>query len=81
MPESLGATDDKSSPSKYDSDPTKQAFSGPYMIQSYNAGRSITLVRNPNWNRQLENVRPAYSDKIIWNAGADATVAAHQTLD
>ncbi len=51
------------------------------MIKSYSAGRSITLVRNPNWNRQLEGVRPAYSDKIVWNAGADATVAARQTLD
>jgi peptide/nickel transport system substrate-binding protein len=81
VPESLGATDDKSSPSKYDSNPTQQAFSGPYMIKSYSAGRNITLVRNPNWNRQLENVRPAYSDEIVWNAGADPTVAARQTLD
>ena len=51
------------------------------MIKSYNAGRSITLVRNPNWSRQLEGVRPAYSDKINWNAGADPTVAARQALD
>jgi peptide/nickel transport system substrate-binding protein len=81
VPESVAGPDDKSSPSKYDQNPTQQAFSGPYMIKSYNAGRSITLVRNPNWNRQLENVRPAYSDEIVWNAGADATVAARQTLD
>jgi peptide/nickel transport system substrate-binding protein len=81
VPESVAGPDDKSSPSKYDSDPTKQAFSGPYIIQSYNAGRNITLVRNPNWNRQLENVRPAYSDTINWNAGADPTVAARQTLE
>jgi len=80
VPESVAGPDDKSSPSKYDSDPTKQAFSGPYMIQSYNAGRNITLVRNPNWNRQLDGLRPAYADKIVWNAGADATVAARQTL-
>ena len=26
-------------------------------------------------------MRPAYSDKIVWNAGADPTVAARQTLD
>ena len=51
------------------------------MIKSYNAGRNITLVRNPNWNRQLDGVRPAYADKIVWNAGADPTVAARQTLD
>ena len=72
---------DKSSPSKWDSDPTSQVFTGPYMIKSYNAGRNITLVRNPNWNRQLDGVRPAYSDQIVWNAGADPTVAARQTLD
>jgi len=72
---------DKSSPSKWDSDPTSQAFTGPYMIKSYSPGRSITLVRNPNWNRKLDGVRPAYSDQIVWNAGADPTVAARQTLD
>jgi peptide/nickel transport system substrate-binding protein len=81
VPESVAGPDDKSSPSKYDSNPTEQAFSGPYIIKSYNAGRSITLVRNPNWNRQLENVRPAYSDTINWNAGADPTVAARQALE
>ncbi len=81
VPESYAAPMDKSSPSKYDSDPTKQAFTGPYMIKSYTAGRSLTLVRNPNWSRTVDGVRPAYADKIVWNAGADATVAAHQTLD
>jgi peptide/nickel transport system substrate-binding protein len=80
VPESLAAPFDKSSPSKYDSDPTKQAFSGPYMIQSYSAGRSITLVRNPNWSHSVDGIRPAYADKIVWNAGADPTVAARQTL-
>jgi peptide/nickel transport system substrate-binding protein len=72
---------DKSSPSKWDSDPTTQAFTGPYMIKSYSPGRSITLVRNPNWNRKTDGVRPAYADQIAWNAGADPTVAARQTLD
>jgi peptide/nickel transport system substrate-binding protein len=72
---------DKSSPSKWDSDPTTQTFTGPYMIKSYSAGRSITLVRNPNWNRKLDGLRPAYADQIVWNAGADPTVAARQTLD
>jgi peptide/nickel transport system substrate-binding protein len=81
VPESYAAKFDKSSPSKYDSDPTIQAFTGPYIIKSYSAGRSITLVRNPAWNRQVDGVRPAYADKIVWNAGADSTVAAHQTLD
>ncbi len=80
VPESYSAKFDKSSPSKYDTDPTKQAFTGPYMIQSYSSGRNVTLVRNPNWSRSAEGLRPAYADKIVWNGGADATVAARQTL-
>lgn len=72
---------DKSSPSTWDSNPTSQVFTGPYMISSYKAGQSVTLVRNPNWSRSVDGVRPAYSDKIVWNAGADPTVAARQTLD
>jgi peptide/nickel transport system substrate-binding protein len=80
VPESYAAPMDKSSPSKYDSDPTKQAFSGPYIIKSYTPGRNLTLARNPNWSRSVDAVRPAYSDQIVWNAGADPTVAARQTL-
>ena len=79
VPRSYVAPFDKKNPTKYDSDPTKQAFTGPYMIQSYNAGRSITLVRNPNWDPSTD-YRPAYADKIVWKAGADPSVAARQTL-
>jgi peptide/nickel transport system substrate-binding protein len=71
---------DKSSPSTWDSNPTSQVFTGPYMIKSYQAGRSLVLVRNPNWSRTLDAIRPAYSDQISWQAGADPTVAARQTL-
>jgi peptide/nickel transport system substrate-binding protein len=77
-----GYTDaaDKSSPSKWDSDPTSQVFTGPYMIKSYQAGRQLVLVRNPDWSRTVDGVRPAYADQIVWNAGSDPTVAARQTL-
>ena len=82
MPESLAAPFDKSSPSKYDSDPTKQAFSGPYMIQSYSRGPQHHAGAQPELEpARVDGVRPAYADKIVWNAGADPTVAAHQTLD
>jgi peptide/nickel transport system substrate-binding protein len=81
VPESYAAKFDKSSPSKYDSDPTIQAFTGPYIIKGYTAGRSLTLARNPNWSRSADGVRPAYADQIVWNAGADPTVAARQALD
>src|ERR1700729_1828669 len=81
VPYGYTAKADKSSPSTWDSNPTSQVFTGPYMISSYKAGQSITLVRNPNWSRSVDGIRPAYSDKIVWNAGADPTVAARQTLD
>jgi peptide/nickel transport system substrate-binding protein len=71
---------DKSSPSTWDSNPTSQVFTGPYMIKSYSAGRSLTLVRNPNWSRSVDGVRPAYADQIVWNAGGDSGVAARETL-
>jgi peptide/nickel transport system substrate-binding protein len=79
VPKEVAGPMDKKNPTVYDSDPTKQAFDGPYMIQSYNAGRSVTLVRNPNWSASTD-FRPAYADKIVWKAGSDVTVAARQTL-
>jgi peptide/nickel transport system substrate-binding protein len=81
VPQSYAAKFDTSSPSKYDSTPTIQAFTGPYMIKSYSAGRQLVLVRNPNWSHSVDGVRPAYADKIVWSGGNDATVAARQTLD
>lgn len=74
---------DKSSPSTWDSKPTTQVFTGPYMIKSYTPGQQLTLVRNPNWKHSAnaDSVRPAYADKIVWNAGIDPTVASNKTLD
>jgi peptide/nickel transport system substrate-binding protein len=80
VPKDYAAKFDKSSPVKYDSDPTVQAFTGPYMIKTYNAGRSLTLVRNPNWDAKTD-YRPAYADTIVWKAGGDANVLARQTLN
>jgi peptide/nickel transport system substrate-binding protein len=79
VPKDVAGPMDKSSPSKYDTDVTKQAFSGPYMIQSYQSGRSLTLVRNPQWKASTD-YRPAYADKIVWKAGGDPNVVARQTL-
>ncbi|MFI6092789.1 ABC transporter substrate-binding protein [Streptomyces sp. NPDC051218] len=44
---------------------TQRPFSsGPYKFQNYSAGKSITLVRNPNWKKSSDPVRPALPDKI-----------------
>lgn len=80
VPKEVAQSMDKSSPSKYDSQPTKQAFSGPYMIKTYQAGRHLVLVRNPNWDPKTD-YRPAYADKIDWQGGGDPNVLARQTLN
>lgn len=80
VPKEIAGPMDKKNPTPYDATPTKQAFSGPYMIKSYNAGRQIVMVRNPNWSAKLENVRPAYADQIVWKAGGDPNVLGRQTV-
>jgi peptide/nickel transport system substrate-binding protein len=72
--------DDKS-PSVYDSDPTTQAFTGPYVIKSYSAGKSLTLARNPNWDGGATgDYRPAYADGVTWAIGTDPNVSGRQIL-
>jgi peptide/nickel transport system substrate-binding protein len=65
-----------------------QIATGPYMIQNnstgkatgYQAGKSITLVRNPNWDKSKDD-RPAYVDKIdIVEGNTDTTVMARKIL-
>jgi peptide/nickel transport system substrate-binding protein len=61
---------------------------GPYMVANdaegvltgYKAGKSIKLVRNPNWDKATD-FKPAYLDEINMKTnGADASVDAQQVL-
>jgi peptide/nickel transport system substrate-binding protein len=70
--------DDKT-PSVYDSDPTKQAFTGPYVIKSYSPGKSIELARNPNWDPKTD-YRPAYVNAVQWQIGTDPNVSGRKIL-
>ena len=64
-----------------------QVATGPYMIQNdaagkitgYQPGKTITLVRNPNWNPKT-SWRPAYADKIVFKEGFDTTVGTKEIL-
>ncbi|MHC5904634.1 ABC transporter substrate-binding protein [Streptomyces sp. S6] len=38
--------------------------SGPYQFESYEEGRSATLVRNPKWDAKTDPIRKALPDKI-----------------
>ncbi|PCG85191.1 peptide ABC transporter substrate-binding protein [Streptomyces sp. WZ.A104] len=45
--------------------------SGPYRIRSYEAGRSLHLVRNPLWNRADDPLRTALPDEMAVTFGVD----------
>lgn len=77
---------DSSTPSTYGS---RQVATGPYMIENdsagkitgYRVGRSMTLVRNPNWDARTD-FRPAYPDRIEFSLGNEDTgVAARRILN
>lgn len=77
---------DAKAPSQYAS---HLVSSGPYMIPAdsdgkvlgngYVPGRSLRLVRNPNWSAASDH-RPAYLDEIDFKIGGSATVYGRQTL-
>lgn len=46
--------------------------SGPYEVQSYNPGSSLTLVRNPHWKRSTDSERSAKPDKMEFTFGLSA---------
>ena len=87
VPEEYAAKFDKSTPSKYDQ---YTAFTGPYMVKNdprtgklvgRSPGKSIRLVRNPNWSKATD-YRPAYLDQIeIQEGNNDLTPAARRALN
>jgi peptide/nickel transport system substrate-binding protein len=85
VPEEYASKFDAKSPSTYN---THVAFTGPYMIQNdssgsmtgYQPGKSIKLVRNPNWDPKTD-FRPAYLNSVSVRTNAsDANVAARQVI-
>jgi peptide/nickel transport system substrate-binding protein len=85
VPREYAAKFDKQSPSTYNEN---VVASGPYMVANnaagkdtgYKAGKSITLVRNPNWDAS-KDFRPAYLDEIDLRTNAtDSNVSGRQVL-
>ncbi len=85
VPEEYARRFDAKNPSTYN---THLVATGPYMVRNdkagnavgYKAGRSIELVRNPNW-RAATDARPALLDAIrIRTNASDTNVAARQVL-
>jgi peptide/nickel transport system substrate-binding protein len=80
VPEEYASKFDKKPPSTYDQ---YVAFTGPYMVKNDAngklvgrvPGKSIDLVRNPNWDKSTD-YRPAYLDEIKIEEGNDDLATA-----
>src|SRR4029450_6175285 len=80
VPEEYAKPFDAKTPSSYDQ---YVAFTGPYMDKNDSSGRlvgrkpgrSIELVRNPNWDAKTD-YRPAYLDSIMIEEGNDDSVSS-----
>jgi peptide/nickel transport system substrate-binding protein len=80
VPQSYAAAGDGTQPNPYEAKPVGQAFTGPYMISDYQPDKSITLVRNPEWDPKTD-FKPAYVDRIEWTLNVDAKVSGKQIFD
>jgi peptide/nickel transport system substrate-binding protein len=80
VPRSYAAAGDGEQPNPYEAKPEGQAFTGPYMISDYQPDKSITLVRNPQWDPKTD-FKPAYVDRIEWTQNVDSKVSGKQIFD
>jgi peptide/nickel transport system substrate-binding protein len=85
VPEEYAKEFDAKNPSTYN---THVVATGPYMVKNdaqgntvgYEAGKSIELVRNPNWDKSTD-FKPAFLDGIqLTTNDSNASVSAQQVL-
>ena len=84
VPEEYAKPFDAKNPSTYNQ---HVAFVGPYMVKNdasgkltgYVPGKSITIVRNPNWDKSTD-YRPAYLDRIEVNEGNNDPLVATRRI-
>ncbi len=84
VPEEYASKFDAKTPSTYDN---YVVFTGPYMYKNDSSGKlvgrspgkSIELVRNPNWDAKTD-YRPAYLDSITIEEGNDDAVSSSRRI-
>jgi peptide/nickel transport system substrate-binding protein len=59
---------------------TKPITSGPYLVSAYQTGVSVTLERNPHWDRASDPNRLALPDKIIVQMSQDDSVISQRLI-
>jgi peptide/nickel transport system substrate-binding protein len=92
VPSSMAVPMDKHAPTTYGAQ--AEVATGPYMIKAnskgvfagigYQTGKSLTLVRNPNWDPSTYSSAafkpPSYLDQINVDIGGDSAVIGQQVL-
>jgi peptide/nickel transport system substrate-binding protein len=86
VPKDYAAKFDAHAPSDY---ANYLVATGPYMLKNnasgtvigigYQAGKHLTLVRNPNWSAATD-FRPAYLDGVDWSIGVTPEIAGREAL-
>ncbi|RBP63605.1 peptide/nickel transport system substrate-binding protein [Brevibacterium sanguinis] len=66
-----GAPFPKDKVTKVDQIKNDPISSGPYKVEEYKPGESLTLVRNENWNADTDDIRPAYPDGYKFTVSLD----------
>lgn len=54
--------------------------SGPYMVESYNRGKSLKLVRNPHWDAATDPNRSALPDTFSFSLSTSQATISQQLL-
>ncbi|UXM92615.1 ABC transporter substrate-binding protein [Paenarthrobacter sp. JL.01a] len=54
--------------------------SGPYMVESYNRGKSLKLVRNPHWDPSTDPNRSALPDTFSFSLSTSQATISQQLL-
>jgi peptide/nickel transport system substrate-binding protein len=67
----------KDTGAKYRNSPVS---SGPYQIKSYQPGKSLILVRNPNWDASTDTVRKALPDEVDLTLGVAADTIDNELM-
>ena len=58
----------------------KPLSNGPYKIEDYTIGKSLTLVRNDQYDPATDTLRPANPDKIVVTFGIEPPVSTQRLI-
>ncbi len=67
----------KDTKTKYDNHPVS---TGPYKIESYLRNKSLTLVRNDQWDQATDPLRTARPDKFVFKFGDDPAMVDQRLI-